>query len=421
MLEKYFIKPETSDRIRDSWLGEPIENYVCWLSENGYAARNIHRRVPMLMHFAEFARNSGASTWEELPGLVNAFVEHWIATRRRHGRSNKAKRHVASAARVPVVQMLRLLLPNYSGPGRIPTPLPFIHSAPGFFDYLRKERGLSQSSIQHYAINLSRFEIYLNKIGLQELSSLSPAVLSAFTVESGSQFGKNTISVLCSHVRCFLSYLYRQGLLDRDLSANVDAPRIYRLSGVPRSISWGEVQHLLETVDRRSPVGKRDFAIMLLLVSYGLRAREVAALTLDSIDWQRQRLQVPDRKAGHNTAFPLSSVVGDAIIDYLKFARPESSHRTLFLQVPAPFRPVTHSVISESIGRRLRKAGINVPRPGSHTLRHTCVQRLIDRQFPLDVIGDYIGHSSPSSTEIYTKVNLNTLRDVAVAGREELV
>ena len=102
MLERYFIKPETLDRIRGSWLGEPIESYVTWLTEQGYAARNVYRRVPMLLHFAEFTRDHGANTWEELPDFIDGFIEHWVRSRRRRGRGKEARRQVESAARVPV-------------------------------------------------------------------------------------------------------------------------------------------------------------------------------------------------------------------------------------------------------------------------------------------------------------------------------
>lgn len=421
MLERYFIKPETLDRIRGSWLGEPIESYVTWLTEQGYSARNVYRRVPMLMHFAEFTRNHGASTWEELPDLIDGFVEHWVRTRRRRGPGKEARRYVASAARVPVEQMLRLLLPAYSGHRRVPLLPPFIEAAPGFFDYLREERGLRDLSIQLYVHNLRRFEAYLKRIELVGLSVLSPAVLSAFTIQSSRELGKHALSGLCGHLRIFLRYLHRERLISRDLSASIDCPRLYRLSSIPRSISWGEVQVVLAAVDRRTSLGKRDYAILLLLVTYGLRAREIAALSLDSIDWQRERLQVPDRKAGHNTAFPLSSVVGEALVDYLQHARPQSPHRSLFLCTKAPYQPVNFAVISQRTRRHLRNAGIPVARPGSHTFRHTCVQRLVEAQFPLKAIGDYIGHGRPKSTEIYTKIDLEGLREVALGDGEAVV
>ena len=317
--------------------------------------------------------------------------------------------------------MLALLVPGYRYRFREPLPTPFVESAPGFFDYLRNERGLKALSIALYEHNLRRFHAYLERVGLHELDALSPALLSAFTVDAGGDLGKGSLSTLCSHVRVFLRYLHRERVLARDLSTSVDCPRVYRLSTVPRSISWDDMQRLLDSVDRRTPVGKRDFAILLLLVTYGLRAAEVAGLTLDSIDWEHERLEIPDRKAGHHTAFPLSAVVGTAIVDYLRHGRPESSERALFLAAQAPFQPARSRLISECAGRRLRQAGIQIARPGSHTLRHSCVRRLVEAQFSLKAIGDYIGHRRPKSTEVYAKVDLEALREVALGHGEELV
>lgn len=421
MLEDYYLKPETTDRIRASWLGEPIERYVAWLTEQGYAPRNVYPRVPMLMHFAQFSASRGAKRWEDLPEHVEAFVAAWTREHGRRGKTQEAKRQVAGAARVPVEQMVRLLLPNYQGHKRAPLPQPFAEGAPGFFAYLREERGLRPASIALYGHNLRRLEGYLRRIELPSLSSLSPPVLSGFFTDSAQTLGKPALSALCTQVRIFLGYLYREGLIPRDLSQGIDRPRIYRLSDIPRAISWEEVRRLLEAVDRRSAVGKRDYAILLLLVTYGLRAREVAALSLDALDWGHERLAIPERKAGHSTAYPLSPIVGEAIVDYLQHGRVKTVQRAVFLRANAPHTPLNWQAISQMTARRLRHAGIRVARPGSHTLRHTCVQRLVQAQFSLKAIGDYVGHSLPQSTEIYAKIDLEALRELALGDGEALL
>jgi integrase len=222
-------------------------------------------------------------------------------------------------------------------------------------------------------------------------------------------------------LRVFLRYLHREKVLKKDLSPAIEHPQTYRLSGIPRSISWDDVRRVLEIIDRRTPTGRRDYAILLLLVTYGLRAREVAALTLDDIDWRNDRLRVPERKAGHSTAYPLSPVVGDAILDYLKNGRPETQDHRVFFRAMAPQTPIGEAAISARCGYYLRKVGIQIPRPGSHTLRHTCVQRLVDADFSLKTIGDYVGHSSPASTQIYSKVAIEALRQVAMGDGEEVL
>ena len=421
MLEHYYLKPETIDRIRACWLGEPIERYVAWLAEQRYAARSVCRRVPMLMHFADFSAARGAKGWEDLPEHVNAFVTAWVRDHGRRCKNKEARRQVASAARNPVEQMLRLLLPDYPDHKRATRPQPFAESVPGFFDYLRDERGLRPASIALYTHNLRRLESYLERIELGELRGLSPAVLSGFFTDSSQALGKHALNALCRQMRIFLSYLHREGLVASNLGRGIDCPRIYRLADIPRAISWDDVRRLLEAVDRRSRVGKRDYAILLLLVTYGLRAREIAALTLDALDWSHERLAVPERKAGHSMAYPLSPIVGEAIVDYLRQGRPESSERAVFLRACAPYTPLGWPAISQLTARRLRNAGIAVVRPGSHTLRHTCVQRLVEAQFSLKAIGDYVGHSLPKSTEIYTKIDLEALREMALGDGEELL
>ena len=414
MLERYFTKAQTLDRIRGSWLAAPIESYVEWLAGRGYARSSVCRRVPILLHFAEFTREHAAGAWDKLPEFVDGFVEHWSRTSSDRGGTSPDGRWAGESARVAVEQMLRLHVPGFSCPQ--PRPLPFSETAPGFFDHLREERGLREASIALYEHHLRCFETYLAAIGLNCLSRLSPSVLSGFTIESAKTHGKGALGSLCSHVRVLLTYLYRQGTVSRDLSDSVDRPRMYRLSSVPRAISWDQLQQVLECIDRESSTGQRDFAMILLLATYGLRAREVAALTLDSIDWSGERLRVSDRKCGHSTAYPLSPIVGEAIVQYLRHARKPSSERALFLCSTPPFRPVSFSVVGERCGHWLRQAGIEVPRPGSHTMRHSCVSRLLEAGFPLKVIGDYIGHSDPKSTAIYAKIDLEALREVALSG-----
>ena len=127
-----------------------------------------------------------------------------------------------------------------------------------------------------------------------------------------------------------------------------------------------------------------------------------------------------NHKAGHATAYPLAGVVAGALIDYLKRGRPETEDRHLFFRVVAPRSPITPATVSSSVAFYLQKAEIKVRKGGSHTLRHTCVQRLIDAEFPLKTIGDYVGHRSPESTRIYTKVAIEALREVAMGDGEAL-
>ena len=422
MLDLYFTKPETLDHIQTSWLGDPIERYVKWLHEQGYAARTIQRRVPVLTQFGEYTRTQGINAWEALPAYVDAFIDHYIES---HGVDRTHKEALVDRrnfVRTPVRQLLWLILPDYDWKRRRKWQPPFADQAPGYLDYLHHERGLSSITTKTMMHHIRRFEGYLQRIELDHLSALSPAVISAFMTDCGKDLSKRTVQLVGRHLRSFLDYLHDQQITPRNLKPAVELPTCYRLCEVPRAISWDEVNRLLESVDRRTATGKRDYAIMLLLVTYGLRAREVAALSLDDIDWEQSRLRVPDRKAGHFTAYPLSTLVGEALIDYLKQGRPpQVEARNVFFRAQVPYRAMEREPISQMVGRRLRRAGIQIPRAGSHTLRHTCVQRLIDGQFDLKQIGDYVGHRSPASTAIYTKINVAALREIALGDGEDVL
>jgi integrase/recombinase XerD len=419
VLNRYFIRPTTVDRIRASWIGDPIERYVAWLCEQSYAARNVFVRVPILLRFGEFAQRAGACSWEELPAHVESFVEDWL---KRQGRDYAQPQRQATARgiRNPVQQLLRLILPhraeNKSGLSD-----PFADAVPSFFDFLRRERGLREATLIQYRHYLQRLQDYLHRIGRPLLPDLPLTAVSAFITDSGATIDKRSVQSLCSILKVFFRYLFRVGLMTRDLSKAIESPHRYSLSNLPRSITWIEVEQMLQKVDRRSSVGKRDYAILLLLVTYGLRAREVGALTLDDIDWKRDHLHIRGRKAGHSTAYPLAPPVGEALLDYLKQGRPKTTERAVFFRAYAPFTPLSRVAVSLRAKWYLQKAGINVPRPGSHTLRHTCVQRLVDSGFSLKTIGDFVGHGTPDATKIYAKVNVQALREVALGDGEEVL
>lgn len=231
---------------------------------------------------------------------------------------------------------------------------------------------------------------------------------------------RNARRNLCGTVRVFLRSCHREGQVAEDLSAAVTTPQFYRLADLPRSITWEEVRRMFAAVDRRTARGCRDYAMLLLLVTYGLRAHEVARLTLDDVDWPRERVRIAERKAGHWTTYPLATVIAEALIAYLKRGRPTTSDRHLFFRTVGPRAPITSAAIAASVGHYLRMAGIPVHRAGSHTLRHTCVQRLVDAEFAPKVIGDYVGHRSVASTAVYAKIALHALRDVALGDGEAL-
>jgi len=197
--------------------------------------------------------------------------------------------------------------------------------------------------------------------------------------------------------------------------------RVYRQASIPRAIGWADVERLLASIDRRSDLGKRDYAILTLLTSYGLRAREIVALCLDDLDWAHGQIGIPMRKGGHSTRYPLSAAVGEAIIAYLHVRRTDIDDRRIFLTVRSPYTPMNHWTVSSMVAGHLRSIGIQVARAGSHTLRHSCVQHLVEADLPFKVIGDYVGHRHPASTLVYGKVAVHKLREMVIGHGEDVL
>ncbi len=285
---------------------------------------------------------------------------------------------------------------------------------------MKIERGLAASTLRNYEHWLGRFDQFLSRIGL-DLNTLSPSTICAFIEEVCERKPRSSNADACGALRVFFRYLHREQIVSRDFSTIVESPRNYALSDIPRGVSWDEVKIILEAVNRKTSLGKRDFAILTLLSAYGLRAREVAAMTLSDIDWKHDRLYIPFRKAGHSSAYPLSETVGIAILDYLQNGRPDTPERHVFIRTMAPRLPLRAQEITRITSKYIRLAKVSVPRPGSHTLRHSCAQRLVQRDFSLQAIGDYLGHRSLQSTRIYTKIDLNSLRQLALSDGEEII
>jgi serine/threonine-protein kinase len=184
MLERYYVRPETLDRIRSAWIGPLIDQYATWMLERGYSARNLAKRVPLLLNFGAFAQRQGATDYGQLPTHVEAFIDAWIhRPDRRHGGVERPAPDIASDLRGPIQQMLRLAVPGFIGRTRRRLPHePFVVQVPAFFSYLRQERGLSDHTIEQYVHHLWAFDAYLKRIGLESLRALSPVAVSSRAV-----------------------------------------------------------------------------------------------------------------------------------------------------------------------------------------------------------------------------------------------
>jgi site-specific recombinase XerD len=377
-------------------------------------------KIQTLVLFDRFLTDRHVRALEDLPVQIEPFIADWKRTRGRKPHTRSYARSLRAGPRPTVEQLLRLELPGFTGTDRR-QPWPLRDLLPGFQAHLRQERGLRPVTLIGYEHHLRVFERFLLSEAITDLSTLTPAIVNRFLIDStvglqaGGRQGRAGI------LRVVLRYLRRQGITATDLSRAVPRGRTYKQASIPRAIPWSDIERVLASVDRRSVVGKRDFAVLMLLATYGLRAQEIAAMELSAIDWPRSRFHVLGRKAGNSTTYPLAAPVGEAIIDYLRTARPQCTDRHLFISLAAPYRGIGNWAISGRASLYLRRAGIQVRRPGSHTFRHSCVQRLVEADVPFKQIGDYVGHRSDAATQVYAKIALHKLRDLTTGDAEDVL
>jgi site-specific recombinase XerD len=277
-----------------------------------------------------------------------------------------------------------------------------------YLEFLRRHCGFAPSTIRRHKDDVGRFLRHLGP--KRALASLTIKEVDAFIIEASHTRSRRSMASVCGALRGFLGHLYRMRILPRDLREHVVAPRIYSLENLPRSIPWRDVERTVELVRRGT--GRRDYAILALLAFCGLRANEVASLRLEHIDWRRDVIHLHRPKTRMMEEMPLVPRVGEALVAYLR-KRPTTSHRQIFMTSRAPIAPLGRSPISLIARKHLRRAGVEAPHLGAHTLRHAHAMHLLRQGFSLKAIGDALGHHHPSSTLVYTKGAVDDLREVA--------
>jgi len=268
---------------------------------------------------------------------------------------------------------------------------------------------------------LQRFLYFLERQGIHSPNDISKTTFSSF-LKMLAHVKPRTLSTNVSVVRSFLQYLSTQGLVNDEIIEQIPNIRAYSGQSIPAIWTAKDLKAILNAVDRDSPLGKRDYAILLLAARLGLRVGDIRTLRLEQLDWDHARIHVTQAKTGVPLELPLLEDVGQALIDYLKHGRPVTSCREVFLRHLAPFEPFSHGYNMHTIiSKYRRKAGIKLPdknRCGLHSLRHTLASRLLEADTPVDVIAGVLGHASPETTRLYLKVDIRTLRSVALDPEE---
>jgi site-specific recombinase XerD len=290
-----------------------------------------------------------------------------------------------------------------------------------FERWLREERGLSMATIQDHCRAADRFLLWLEGRGtpLVDVGMTDIDDVIAEEHRRGA-WNRRTRHDYAQRLRVFFLFADARDWCRAGLAEGIMAPRFMADETVPKGLRREDVVRLLASVQGDRPVDKRDRAILMLFIGYGLRAGEVGGLQLDDLDWENAILRVRCPKPGRTHLWPLSEGVGHAILRYVREARPSGFGRRLFFTTHAPIRPLNRRTLGKMVRDRLAGIGIVTGRRGTHALRHAAAQHLLDQGMSMKVIGDYLGHRDPSSTTIYAKVDLTALREVAALDLEGL-
>jgi site-specific recombinase XerD len=291
-------------------------------------------------------------------------------------------------------------------------------------DYQRfcKDRlHLRPATLERRTRYLTIFLDFLHSRKGRTLAQIQAPDLSEFVSDRDHLIPKSVARIV-SDVRSFLRFLTMRGILQRDLSGELPRIRVPRDAAIPSVWEHELVTRLLAAVDRSSAKGKRDYAVLMLACRLGLRAGDIRTLKLDQLHWNDSTIEVIQSKTGTPLTLPLTSEVGEALIDYLKSGRPATTHREVFLKVNPPFDPfAADSNLHHIVSYWRRLAGIRfraARKRGMHSLRHTLATRLLQKGTMLSIIAEILGHTSLESTRIYAKADLESLRGVALDPEE---
>jgi site-specific recombinase XerD len=405
MFETLFKSPAAQKRHREGPLAHARQQFLEDCKRRGYPRITLRKIAWVLLSLAPAVDSKpGRLTNQD----IDLAIDHRTKFRRRRARSNESSsshqlfRHFAiawarSMGRFEEATEIRR----------------FAEYLDGFENHMLSERGLSPVTI---ATCRERLTWLFDDLPLwrRSLRDISITDIDEFiSKQHGKGWTRRSLGALTGSLRCFFRYAESQGWCATGLAACIEGPRLYEREGIPEGPPWQDVQRLLESTRGDRPVDIRDHAILLLLALYGLRRGEVAHLRLDDLDWEGEAICVSRPKQRHIQRYPLLRVVGDAILRYLREARPRTAYRQLFVALHSPIRPLSAASVSAVAATRLTAIGVTLRPHGAHCLRHACASHLLASGFSLKQIGDHLGHRAANSTLSYTKLDLKSLRQVA--------
>lgn len=265
------------------------------------------------------------------------------------------------------------------------------------------------------------FVDYLSLRRVMDVSEITPEIISDYVKSISPKHEKSIASIFIT-LRVFLRFLYLHNYTEKDLSLSVPKQKKYNYPAVPSTWEPDEVKRMLDAIDRGSPLGKRDYAILILVAKLGIRVGDIKALKLSNLDWSNKTITITQEKTKAPTTYPILHDVGWALIDYLQHARPECDVPYLFVRMNAPYEAFGQNAnLHNIITKYIRLAGITVPRGkrhGLHSLRHSLASTLLEQGKPLTVISEILGHVNSKSTSVYLHTDMNGLKSCALDPEE---
>jgi integrase/recombinase XerD len=402
----------------DSWLPR-LEDH---LKQARYSPHAAHRRTVVARQFLVYLHKRHIAPEATQPSDVDLYLQNELKLFREcHRRAPRSSMADWRRSHTAGIHMLLRLVQGQWPPTPIPsTPREVFHQqvCQEYDRWMRDLRGLAAKTRSRRCAEANRFLTWLEERGSsQNLIDITSAEINAYTKFRATSLRRRSLPTHATEMRSFLRLLHTSGRVARDLSTEVIGPRCYAFESIPSALRPEEVRAALETTRKdRSREGRRDYAILMLLSTYGLRAGEITALRLEDLDWRGEVLRLHHSKTGIHSQLPLLPPVGNAILDYLQKSRPQTSAREIFICHHAPYGPFrSGSCLYWLIRSRLTASGINrSSKQGPHSFRHARAVSMLRAAVSLKEIGDVLGHRSAASTAAYLKLAAADLRCVAL-------
>ena len=389
---------------QDSPLGSYLDTYAAEMRTEGYPQQTIELQICLIADFSRWLAKRQITAQEVRAELFQPYLRARARRRRPTGSESRALR-----------RLLNLLVREGAVPESVsPAATPTDRLGNEFRFYLQQERALASTTQSYYLTFVSEFLRERFGTGPVDLSCLRAADVTGFVQRRAITIQSRRVQLMTTALRSFLRFARYRGDIDKDLAACVPAVANWKLSTTPRALPPDQVELVLASIDRKTAMGSRDYAILLILARLGLRAGEIRALTLEDLDWQEGLITVRG-KAGRYSQLPLPADVGEAIADYLRHGRPSANSRCVFLRAKAPAGGFKGpSGIGSMVRHALARAGVDSPRKGAHQFRHGLACQMLRQGASLSEIGELLRHRSPQTTAIYAKVDMASLATLAL-------